>query len=120
MTVNTKITCDMNAETSGPVPFIPARSKFTCLAVALVVLAAVAERACLLFSTPLVPGINGAYYLIQTRALIERGKLGIPDLPLTFWVDASLAKIGSSGIFWEFFIGSDRGPIRRSGRRCRF
>lgn len=26
----------------------------------------------------------------------------------------------SSGIFWEFFIGSDRGPIRRSGRRCRF
>ena len=26
----------------------------------------------------------------------------------------------SSGIFWEFFIGSDRGPTRRSGRRCRF
>jgi hypothetical protein len=25
----------------------------------------------------------------------------------------------SSGIFWEFFIGRDRGPIRRSGKRCR-
>ncbi len=90
----------MNAETSAPVPFNPARSKFTCLAVALVILAAVAERAWLLFSTPLVPGINGAYYLIQTRALIEQGKLGIPDLPLTFWIDASLAKI------IQFFAGA--------------
>jgi RNA polymerase sigma factor (sigma-70 family) len=28
-------------------------------------------------------------------------------------------KKASSGIFWEFFIGRDRGPIRRSGKRCR-
>ena len=52
-----------------------------------------AERAWLFFSTPLVPGINGAYDLVQTRALIGQGKLGIPDLPLTFWLDAALVKI---------------------------
>jgi hypothetical protein len=34
--------------------------------------------------------------------------------------DDLLNILASSGIFWEFFIGSDRGPIRRSGRRCRF
>ncbi|MFM2082323.1 MAG: hypothetical protein RL380_1014 [Verrucomicrobiota bacterium] len=67
--------------------------KLAWLAATLVTLAAVAERAWLLFSTPLVPGINGAYYLVQARALLEQGKLGIPDLPLTFWVDAALAKL---------------------------
>jgi hypothetical protein len=33
--------------------------------------AAVAARAWLLFSTPLVPGMNGAYYLVQARSLLE-------------------------------------------------
>jgi hypothetical protein len=27
---------------------------------------------------------------------------------------------GSSGMFWEFFIGRDKGLIPRSGRRYRF
>ncbi len=61
--------------------------------VALIVLAGAAARAWLLFSTPLVPGMNGAYYLVQARSLIEQGKLGIPDLPLTFVLQALLAKI---------------------------
>jgi hypothetical protein len=29
-------------------------------------------------------------------------------------------KNGSSGMFWEFFIGRDKGLIPRSGRRYRF
>lgn len=45
-----------------------------------------------MFSTPLVPGMNGAYYLVQTRALLTAGALGIPDLPLTFALQAALAK----------------------------
>jgi hypothetical protein len=61
-------------------------------------LAAVAGRAWLLFSTPFVPGVNGAYYLIQARALLERGRLGIADMPLTFYLHAALswllAKVG--------------------------
>ncbi len=54
---------------------------------------AIAARAWLLFSTPLVPGMNGAYYLVQARSLLEHGHLGIPDLPLTFWLHAGLAKL---------------------------
>jgi len=54
---------------------------------------AIAARAWLLFSTPLVPGMNGAYYLVQARSLLEHGHLGIPDLPLTFWLHAGLARL---------------------------
>lgn len=59
----------------------------------LIVLAGAAARALLLFSTPLVPGMNGAYYLVQARSLLLQGKLGIPDLPLTFVIQAILARI---------------------------
>lgn len=61
--------------------------------ISLIVLAGAAARALLLFSTPLVPGMNGAYYLVQARSLLQQGKLGIPDLPLTFVIQAALAKI---------------------------
>jgi hypothetical protein len=54
---------------------------------------AIAVRSWLLFSTPLVPGMNGGYYLIQARALLTTGALGIPDLPLTFALEATLAKL---------------------------
>jgi hypothetical protein len=53
----------------------------------------VALRAWLQFRTPLVPGINGAYYLVQARAMAERGTLAVPDLPLTFVVQAALARV---------------------------
>ena len=56
-----------------------------------IMLAALAGRAWLLFSTPYMPGVNGAYYLIQARAILERGVLGLPDLPLTFYLQAGLA-----------------------------
>lgn len=58
-----------------------------------VVLAAIAVRSWLLFSTSLVPGMNGGYYLVQARALLTAGALGIPDLPLTFSLQAALAKL---------------------------
>jgi len=58
-----------------------------------VVAAGIAARAWLLWSTPLVPGMNGGYYLVQARALLEHGRLGIPDLPLTFILQATVAKL---------------------------
>jgi hypothetical protein len=61
-------------------------------AVLAVILAAIAARAWMLFSTPMVPGMNGGYYLVQARALLETGRLGIPDLPLIFTLHAALAK----------------------------
>ena len=57
-----------------------------------VLLAAIAARGWLMFSTSLVPGMNGAYYLVQARALLASGALGIPDLPLVFALHAALAK----------------------------
>lgn len=57
----------------------------------LLVAAATAARAWLHFRTPLAPGINGAYYFVQARAVLEHGLPGVPDLPLTFWVHAGLA-----------------------------
>ncbi|MBI5393950.1 MAG: hypothetical protein HZA91_01500 [Verrucomicrobia bacterium] len=58
-----------------------------------VIMAAIAARAWMLFSTPMVPGMNGGYYLVQARALLEAGRLGIPDLPLTFTLHAAFAKV---------------------------
>ena len=56
-----------------------------------IIMVAVAARAWLLFGTHYMPGVNGAYYLVQARSLIERGVLGIPDMPLTFHLHAALA-----------------------------
>ena len=68
-------------------------SRFPWFLVSAIALVGTAMRALLLFSTTLVPGVNGAYYLVQARSLIEHGKLGIPDLPLTFAVQAAFAKV---------------------------
>ncbi len=57
----------------------------------LIITAAVAARAWLLFGTPYLPGVNGGYYLVQARTLLERGVLGFPDLPLIFHLHAGLA-----------------------------
>ncbi|MCX5767862.1 MAG: hypothetical protein NTZ43_11625 [Gemmatimonadetes bacterium] len=56
-----------------------------------IIATAIVARAWLLFRTPYVPGVNGAYYLVQARALLERGVLGIPDMPLTFYFHAAVA-----------------------------
>lgn len=72
-----------------------------------------AARAWLLWSTPWVPGMNGAYYLVQARAVLERGTLGIPDMPLTFYVQA--------GVAWllEALGGGSRGEaIVRAVKLC--
>lgn len=83
----------MNEQLTVSATIQPPGAKSGWLACCLIVLTAMAERAWLHFSTPLVPGINGAYYMVQARALIEQGKLGLPDLPLTFWLDALLARV---------------------------
>src|SRR3954469_6677108 len=74
--------------------FLPKlENRFPWLVAASIVFIGAVMRACLLFSTQLVPGMNGAYYLVQARSLIEHGKLGIPDLPLTFALQAAFAKM---------------------------
>ncbi len=50
-------------------------------------------RGSIYFFSPQMPRINGVYYFVQARALLEHGALGVPDLPLLFYFHAALAKI---------------------------
>ena len=40
----------------------------------------------------LLPGLDGAYYWVQVRSVLERQTLAFSDLPLIFWVQAAVAK----------------------------
>lgn len=42
---------------------------------------------------PLLPGIDGAYYWVQVRSLLEGSKLAFDDLPLVFWIQALFSLI---------------------------
>ncbi len=52
-----------------------------------------ALRAWILFGSPLLPGLNGAYYPVQARAILHTGLLGIPDFPLLFYFQAGIGAI---------------------------
>ncbi|MEZ6190232.1 MAG: hypothetical protein R3C45_02975 [Phycisphaerales bacterium] len=52
-----------------------------------------AARLWLNFRHTLTPGMDGAYYPLQTWWLIEHGKLMFHDLPLFFWLNSLLAHL---------------------------
>ena len=78
---------------SAPVPDDRSRGRHQWWLIATVALLAGILRGILLFGTALVPGTNGGYYPVQVRALLTRGTLGLPDLPLLFFVQAALARV---------------------------
>lgn len=41
----------------------------------------------------LIPGTNGAYYLVQTRSVLQNGSLAFADTPFIFWLEGALAWI---------------------------
>lgn len=46
------------------------------------------------FSTPLMPKVNGAYYLVQARSVAERGELVYnTSFFLVFWISGKLANV---------------------------
>lgn len=55
-------------------------------------------------STAYPAGVNAAYYLVQARAVLETGALGLPDFPLLFYLHAALAGILSIFIAQEAAI----------------
>jgi hypothetical protein len=67
------------------------RQRLEIIAATAVVIAATIARASVLFRTSLMPGTNGAYYLIQVRSVIEKGHLAEHDMPLIFWLQAGLS-----------------------------
>lgn len=59
--------------------------------VTLIIVFTIIVRARIMFGTSLIPGMNGAYYLVQTRSIIEKLSLGEHDMPLVFVLQAGLA-----------------------------
>jgi len=45
------------------------------------------------FSEELIPGVNGGYYPLQVRLVLETGHLGFSDMPLLFYLDAFIIKM---------------------------
>ncbi|HQN49334.1 MAG TPA: hypothetical protein PL104_07760, partial [Caldisericia bacterium] len=62
-----------------------------CLFVIIVI--TIIIRSKILFNTSLIPGTNGAYYLIQTRSIIEKLQLFEHDMPLIFLLQAGFSII---------------------------
>ena len=48
------------------------------------------------FSTDLIPGVNGGYYPLQVRLIIETASLGFSDMPLYFYFNAAIVWFVSS------------------------
>ena len=55
-------------------------------------LAGVLVRVWIHTRSPITPSIDGGYYAIQPRSLLEHGQLDYPDMPLKFALDAGLAR----------------------------
>lgn len=70
-------------------------SKITLLISALFIFSVI-FRLSINYSTPLIPKVNGAYYLVQTRSILESGKLAFIELPLVFYVEALGSKLLNS------------------------
>lgn len=52
-----------------------------------------AERWTMLSASPFPVGVDGYYYPVQLRALLESGGLAYPSTPLAFWLMAPLAAV---------------------------
>lgn len=63
----------------------------TALALAALVALSFAERMTMLSASPFPVGVDGYYYPVQLRALLESGGLAYPSAPLAFWLMAPLA-----------------------------
>ena len=64
---------------------------WTAGALAAVLLVGLVVRSLVTLAPPLVVGEDGAYYLVQVRALLRGGTLAFPDFPLLFYVQGSIA-----------------------------
>lgn len=59
----------------------------------LIILISIAIRAFINFRSELMPGVNGMYYPVQVRSLLEDGSLGFSDFPFIFYLEAGVAKL---------------------------
>ena len=83
----------MATPSNSPQQFPESSNTFEKLGLLLIIAVAAIIRLQINFSTQLMPGINAPYYLVQVRSILENGRLGFPDLPLVFYVEAGFAKV---------------------------
>jgi hypothetical protein len=67
--------------------------RWTAGALAAVLLAGLAARSLATLIPPLLVGEDGAYYLVQVRAIVRDGALAFPDFPLLFYFQACVARL---------------------------
>ena len=82
-------TARMDPETTDD----PAPRAWWLAAALAVVSAATVFRLAMNFSHSYPPGVDAAYYPLQTRAWLLRGHLMYDDLPLYFWINAAFSKV---------------------------
>jgi hypothetical protein len=66
--------------------------RMVCALVA-VLLVGFVVRSLVTLIPPLVVGDDGAYYLVQVRAILRGGALAIPDFPFLFYAQACVARL---------------------------
>src|SRR5262245_16206103 len=78
-----------------PTRSLPAWAVSAGIAAARVALVAYSfhERWEVLAGSPFPLGVDGYYYPVQVRSLLETGQLAYPAAPLTFWLMAPLAAV---------------------------
>ena len=68
------------------------------IGLAAVLLLGLAARSWVTLAPPLVVGDDGAYYLVQVRAILRSGTLAITDFPLLFYAQTGLAGLLSLAV----------------------
>jgi len=56
------------------------------------------------FQTSFIPGINGGYYPVQIREILNSGKMAVPDMPFVFYFNAMWVKV------FSFFVSETGMP----------
>ena len=80
-----------------PAPRAGADARMAAALVA-VLLAGLFARSLATLIPPLAVGDDGAYYLVQVRAILRGGTLAFPDFPLLFYLQAGAARVLSLAI----------------------
>lgn len=89
---------------SGPrtaSPLAMFRDPAWCVALAASIAFAIAVRGAMLFRGEVPAGVDAGYYAVQARELLLLGKLRWADVPLTFLLDAALAKAAMVLCAWD-------------------
>jgi hypothetical protein len=62
---------------------------------------AIGFRAWILFRSAIPPGVDAGYYPLQSRTILEHGRLAYDDVPVRFAIDAIVAKVAMVIAGWS-------------------